>query len=244
MKNLKYFIPILLILYYGSDSISEYNFDESELIPLADNEIDNAKNYIDSLDVLLPIDESSFRTDFLHFKDNMLTAVINRDTTFIFSVLDSNILNSFGGTGGINEFKTMWKIEDDNSQFWSLFKESFELGGTFSDDTLTFAFPYLSTTFPSKYDSFFYGALIKENTNIYLSPNKNSKFHSASYTIFRILQWTDLKCSRHEDFIPILVSKNRYGFVHKSDFRSPVDYRGRFIYKYNSWKLKSFVAGD
>jgi len=244
MKNLKYFIPILLILYYCSNSLSEYKFDESGLLPLADNEIDHAQNYIDSLDVLLPTDESSFRSDFSKFKNIMITAVINRDTNFIFSVLDSSILNSFGGNGGINEFKTMWRIENDNSQFWSLFKESFELGGTFSDDTLTFEFPYLSTTFPDNYDSYCYGALIKENTNIHLSPNKDSKFHSASFTIFRILQWSDLKCSQNEDFIPILVSKNRYGFVHKSDFRSPVDYRGIFVYKYNSWKLESFVAGD
>ena len=244
MKNLKYVITILLILYYFSNSLSEYNFDESGLLPLADNEIDNAKNYIDSLDVLLPTDDSSLRGDYLNFKHNVMTAIINRDTSFIFSILDSSILNSFGGNGGINEFKTMWKIEDHNSQFWSLLKESLELGGTFSDDTLTFSFPYVSTTFPGKYDSFFYGALIRENTNIYLSPNKDSKFHSARYTIFRILQWSDLKVSRHEDFIPVVVSKNRYGFVHKSDFRSPVDYRGRFIYKTNSWKLKSFVAGD
>lgn len=244
MKNLKYVIPILLILYDGSNSFSKYNFDESGLRPLADNEIDNAKNYIDSLDALLPTDESSLRGDFSILKDNIITAIINRDTNFIFSILDSSILNSFGGDGGIHEFKTMWKIEDDNSQFWNLFKESFELGGTFSDDTLTFAFPYVSTTFPGEYDSYFYGALIRENSNIYLSPNKDSKFHSASYTIFRILQWSDLKVSRQEDFIPVLVSKNRYGFVHKSDFRSPVDFRGRFNYQSNSWKLKSFVAGD
>jgi hypothetical protein len=211
---------------------------------LADNEIDNAKNYIDSLDVLLPIDESSFRGDFSEFKQNMLTAIRNRDTSYIFSILDSGIINSFGGNGGIHEFKTMWKIEDDNSQFWSLFKESFELCGTFSDDMLTYTFPYVSSTFPDTYDSFFYGALTRENSNIYLSPNKDSKFHAASYTIFRILQWSDLKVSRQEDFIPILVSKNRYGFVHKSDFRSPGDYRGIFKYTNNSWKLISFVAGD
>jgi hypothetical protein len=244
MKNLKCFFPFLLVLYYCNNTLSECNFDESGLLPLAENEIDNAKNYIDSLDVLLPTDESSFSADFSNFKNSVITAIINRDTSFILSILDSSILNSFGGIGGINEFKTMWKIENDNSQFWSLFKESLELGGTFSDDTLTFAFPYLSTSFPKKYDSFFYGALIKENANIYLSPNKDSKFHSASYKIFRILQWSDLKYSQHQDFIHILVSKNRYGFVTKSDFRSPLDYRGRFIYKYNSWKLKSFVAGD
>ena len=244
MKILKYIIPILLIVYYCSNSLSENRCDESGLLPLAEIEVDKAKNYIDSLDVLLPTDESSFRSDFSNFKDNMITAIINHDTNFIYSILDSSILNSFGGNGGINEFKTMWKIEDDSSRFWSLFKESFELGGTFSDDTLTFAFPYLSTTFPGKYDSFFYGALIRENTNIYLSPNKDSKFHSASYTIFIFLQWSDLNSSPHEDFIPILVSKDRYGFVHKSDFRSPIDYRGQFIYKNNAWKLKSFVAGD
>jgi len=244
MKNLKYIIPIFLILYDFGYSLSEYNFDLSGLSPLTDTEIENAKSYIDSLDVLLPTDESSLRGDFSEFKHNMITAIINRDTSFIFSMLDSSILNSFGGNGGIHEFKTMWKIENDHSEFWILFKESFELGGTFTDDTLTFEFPYVSTTFPDNYDSFSYGALIKEDAIIYLSPNKDLKFHSASYTIFRILQWTDLDCRRQEEFIPVLVSKNRYGFVHTSDFRSPLDYRGSFIYQSNSWKLNSFVAGD
>ena len=158
--------------------------------------------------------------------------------------MDIKILNSFGGDGGIDEFKGKWKIDDDNSRFWDIFKTSMELGGTFSDDTLTFIFPYLVETFPNTYDPFFYGALIKEEANIYRSPNEDSKFHTTNYTIFEKLQWSDTIYEWNENYIPIIVNKKRYGFVRKNDFRSATDYRGRFVYTSNSWKLKSFVAGD
>ena len=42
-------------------------------------------------------------------------AVKNKDKDYIISILSSDILVSFGGNGGINEFKSKWEWFSDDS---------------------------------------------------------------------------------------------------------------------------------
>ncbi len=227
-----------------SDSNSTDEYVEEAYQPLTKEEIESSILYIDSLPKLLPVDESWMNDSFLEFRTLLLNALEMHDSAFVYTMLDSNILNSFGGDGGIEEFKAKWKIEDNASPFWSLFMSLIELGGTFSEDTLTYSFPYIFDTFPNNLDPYYHRAIKKDQGNVYLSTSENSIFHSTSYSIFEILEWEDINLEIDELYIPVVVDNKRYGFVKATDIHSPIGYRGIFIFKQNTWKLDAFIAGD
>lgn len=217
---------------------------ESTYLPISDSEIELTKVFIDSLPKLYPVDESNFDSGFYAFKVELLDAISKRDTTFIFQMLDSNILNSFGGDGGLEEFKQSWRIDSNESIFWDLFRSTLEMGGTFSEDTSLFVFPYVFTRFPLSYDPFSSGALIKDHGVVYRSTDIETNFDTTAYSVFETLQWTIINVERNDLFVPVKTGKHRYGFVKRSEFRSPIGYRGGFHKKSSTWKLRFFVAGD
>ncbi len=45
-----------------------------------------------------------------HFRENLIEAVRRRDVKYVVGILDPAIVNSFGGSGGIEEFTKMWKL--------------------------------------------------------------------------------------------------------------------------------------
>lgn len=237
-------LVIFICIFSFDDSFSQNNLIDKTYLPINDADIESTILFIDALPKLFPINETSKNISFSQFKSDLLTAISSQDQLFILSILDSNILNSFGGDGGIEEFKSLWKIDNSSSQFWSIFKSTFDLGGFFSVDKLEFTFPYLTMAFPEELDSFTYGVIITDSAKVFRSTNENSNFHTTNYTILEKLEWSEIGLDKDATYIPVVIGIYRYGFVKKRDFRSPIDYRGRFIFKENSWKLKSFVAGD
>src|SRR5262245_10335517 len=60
---------------------------------------------------LYPVDEGPKDPSFQAFRDKLIEAAKNRDAKFILSILDPNITSSFGGNGGVKEFKETWKLD-------------------------------------------------------------------------------------------------------------------------------------
>jgi hypothetical protein len=69
---------------------------------------------------LLPVDEASKNPDFKKFRDQLITAVKNKDLNFIKSHLDKNIKNGFSGNDGATEFFKQWKLNrhPEKSPLW------------------------------------------------------------------------------------------------------------------------------
>jgi hypothetical protein len=61
--------------------------------------------------VLRPVDEATAQPDFFSFRAQLLAAIARRDVQALLSVVHKDIKNSFGGNGGIDEFKTLWIID-------------------------------------------------------------------------------------------------------------------------------------
>src|SRR5687767_1711181 len=102
--------------------------------------------------LLLPVDEAARRPDFFSFRAQLQRAIATRDTAALLAAVDPNIKNSFGGTDGIDEFRTMWKIGQPDSEIWEELGTLLSMGGSFFDDH-TFVAPYVFSKWPESLDS-------------------------------------------------------------------------------------------
>lgn len=66
-----------------------------------------------------PVDEAVRDPEFFAFRARLLVALQQKDVNYLYSILAANILNSFGGDGGIEEFKATWKAEEPTSKIWN-----------------------------------------------------------------------------------------------------------------------------
>ena len=65
---------------------------------------------------LYPVDEAVEQPEFFTFRAHFVQIVQARDTAMLYALLLPNILNSFGGDGGVAEFKAMWRPGDPDSE--------------------------------------------------------------------------------------------------------------------------------
>jgi hypothetical protein len=197
-----------------------------------------------------PVDEAKKDASFLAFRTKLIAAAKRRDAKYIVSIVDRNILNSYGGDGGIEEFKKMWKITSPSSKFWTEFSAAINNGGTFSeeDGAKIFSAPYTFNGFPEDLDAFDYSAIFGNNVNLRAKPDLNSKtIAQLSYNIVKVDYPNSVKTRGREDeysWLKIETLGGRKGFVKAEFVRSPIDYRAGFEKKNGSWKMIYFIAGD
>ncbi len=101
--------------------------------------------------LVLPIDEGKTDASFKTFREKLIEAVKKRDVKYVLGILDPAILNSFGGDGGIKEFKEMWKIDSPASELWDELLIVLTNGGSFlkKKETIFFALHIVSNSFPT-----------------------------------------------------------------------------------------------
>jgi hypothetical protein len=81
------------------------------------------------------------------WRTRFLEALTQRDTAALFAALNPRILNSFGGDGGIQEFKAQWQLTTvpEQSEVWELLIGLLRQGGRFVQGGFS---PRLSTPSP------------------------------------------------------------------------------------------------
>jgi hypothetical protein len=65
---------------------------------------------------ILPVDEAAREPDFFAFRARLLVAVGERDTSYLYGILADDVHNSFGGDGGLAEFKATWHPEQPGTR--------------------------------------------------------------------------------------------------------------------------------
>jgi len=197
-----------------------------------------------------PVDEAKKDASFLAFRTKLLAAAKKRDAKYVLSIVDQNIMNSFGGDGGIEEFRKTWKINSPNSEFWSELLKVMTNGGTFSeeDGSKMFSAPYTFDGFPEDLDVFDYSSIFGNNVNLRVKPDLSSKtVTQLSYNIVKVDYQNSVKKSGSEDeysWLKIETLGGKKGFVKSEFVRSPIDYRAGFVKKNGRWKMTFFIAGD
>ena len=189
---------------------------------------------------LLPVDQGARDPSFARFREQLREAVLRRDTAYLYSIVASDVLNGFGGEGGLDEFRETWDPAHPASGLWITLGEVLRLGGAFvSGDTL-FGAPYVYSSFPAAYDAFEHGAVVGASVRVRGAPRQDAPVIAAlSHDVVRLANergsngWTT-----------ILLADGRKGYVAARFVRRPVDYRAVFVKRGGRWWLKALVAGD
>lgn len=191
---------------------------------------------------LLPVDEAARDPSFFIFRARLFEIIARRDADAILRVLDPQIRNSFGGDGGVQEFKEMWKPEEVDSKLWSDLAKVLAMGGKW-DGTKGFEAPYVSAAWPENLDPFDYGAITAENVRVRAKPAADGEvIGSLSFAIVHVLEWPD--DTPGASWVKIQLVDGREGFVAGDFVGSAAGLRAYFEKRNGAWKLISFVAGD
>jgi len=200
---------------------------------------------------LIPVNECDKDSSLYSFVIKLKKAISLKDKQFVLSVLDNHITNSFGGDGGIEEFKERWKLDNNNSELWIILDKIVNLGGAFNKSKNTrdqFVFPYVFNLELENCDDYYYVmVVIKDKLAVKEQPYIDAKeISELSYDVV----WTEFDnafkpkySSPGWTYIETLDNKIK-GYVESDYLYSPIGYR-MFLSKIdNNWKITCLVAGD
>ena len=199
---------------------------------------------------VLPSDEGPSDASFVAFRKKLVAAVKDRDSSFIYGILDKDVKLSFGGDEGIADFKRIWKIENSKSEFWSEFRTAISNGGAFHKDTQkkTFCAPYYFMKFPADLDVFDHQLIFGKNVNLRSGPNLDARVITRlSYNVVTInpeQSADDAKTRGNYTWIKVKTLGGKSGFVSAKYVKSPVGYRACFEKSGGRWRMTAFIAGD
>lgn len=189
---------------------------------------------------LLPVDEAAKRPEFFSFRSQLQQTIARRDAAALLAAIDPNVKNSFGGNDGIEEFKSMWKIGQADSEIWAELGTVLSMGGSFFDDH-TFVAPYVFSKWPESLDSFEHVAVVGANVRVRSEPRMDATpLDAVSFVILPVAN--DARVT--DDGWRAVRLESKVGFVSSRFVRSPIDYRAIFSEQSGAWRMVTFVAGD
>lgn len=219
------------------------------LISVFSNDIPAQKRRIVSVErYVLPFDGAKKDASFLVFRNKLIAAVKRRDKKYLFGIIDPSILNDFGGSGGSEEFKAIWKIADPKTTFWDEFLLVLTNGGNFHGGKNAFCAPYVYTSFPDDLNSFDYETIFGKNVALRARPtSKAETIANLSYNIVKPDYDNSVKIKNTENtysWVKVTTLGGKTGFVKENFVRSAIDYRVCFDKSKGKWKMTAFIAGD
>ncbi len=206
---------------------------------------------------LYPVDDGARDPSFASFREKLLEAVKKRDVQFILGIVDPAILNSFGGDGGINEFKQQWKLEQPDSALWDELAAILSLGGSFtnSEQRLEFCAPYVYSAWARIENQVSeangipgHAAIVGENVELLREPKEGAVvLGRLSYDVVKVEYEhsipDDLRKERFA-WVKVLTMNGKEGYVSGRNVRSPLDHRACFRKQNETWRMTALVAGD
>ncbi len=194
---------------------------------------------------LEPRDEAN--ASFREFREKALAALAGRDTTFLHAIVAAEIRTSFGGGGGLADFRKMWKTSDPSSTIWAVLTRVLEMGGQLSSDSVFMA-PYVYAFWPDSIDAFSHVAVTTADALVHARPDTASQASgTASHSILRALEWSTVPgdaVPSDTSWVRVEGSDRRSGWIRTADVYSPVSWRAQFMRRSNRWVMILLVAGD
>jgi hypothetical protein len=196
---------------------------------------------------LNPVDEAARDPSFRAFRNKLLAAVRKRDETVLYESLDPKITNSYGGDGGITEFKEQWKMRQGQTKVWDELTTILSMGGSFATvaGVKSFCAPYVYSKFPDDLDAYDYAAITGTGVRVRARPGLNALIvTNLSYDIVQLDRETSASGVDNRGWVKIIAPNGKKGYVSSQYIRSPIDYRACFEKKQGKWLMTALVAGD
>ncbi|MCK4743384.1 MAG: hypothetical protein KAT25_06165 [Sulfuriflexus sp.] len=190
-----------------------------------------------------PIDDSHLLPSLNQFMKTFDIAVKNKDFSAIKIFVASDILNSFGGEGGMDEFLLNWK--NNQSALFNMLAEIRQGGGKltgYQGEAEIYCMPRMFTDFPASLNAFNHGVLVGEGIPIYAEPDKSSRvLTKLSHAIVEVDDWG----TEENSWQLITLKQGIQAYVKSKQVRSPIDYRACFAQNNEGeWEMTQLVAGD
>lgn len=192
---------------------------------------------------LPPIDEGTGDPSFANFRRELLTTISRKDKIRLLRIVSPDIISSFGGEGGKDEFVRHWHLDSPKTKIWLELQWILTHGGSFDREQGSFWAPYVYSKWPDEYDSFNHAAAVEAAVPVLKArPGNSPVIGMLRYSIVRIIEesWWEKK---PDEFIKIQYGRME-GFVQASKLRSPIAYRACFQKIDGSWYLTRLVEGD
>lgn len=194
---------------------------------------------------LYPVDEAEKDASFIKFREELMLAVQKQDTKFILSVLDENIVNSFGGNDGVQGFKEHWRLASKDTELWKTLYSVLTMGGSFEmfENEKTFCAPYVYSKWLDAHDPFEHVAITGKNVKVREKPSPDAK--AIGLLTYDVVKKEDRKWNNNtSDWVKVFMASGKTGYVSEKYTRSPIDYRACFKKVNGQWRMTVLVAGD
>ncbi len=189
------------------------------------------------------------KSDLAIFLAELDTALQHKDSDFIYGMLASDIMNGFGGNGGIAEFKEYWNNLNTNSAFWAIMPQILKFGGNYEEDNTVYTVPYVFSNWPGHetYNVFEHLAVTGTKVNVRDKPNTETStvLGQLSYCIVKFDYDRTEELGELSSWSYVMsTNSNLEGYMHNDYLWSPINYRASFHKINGQWKLTYLVAGD
>jgi hypothetical protein len=192
---------------------------------------------------LCPVDDGATDPSFAAYREQLRTAVKQKDEAKLLELVDPNIRTSFGGGGGTAEFQALLRHPD--APIWPVLEKVLSLGGSFQGegDQRPFWAPYVYANWPESIDAFQHVVAIAPGVVLRASPNPDAgRMTTVDWAILELLPADSP--STTQGWLHVKTPDSLEGWVRTADVHSPVGYRAGFNKTNGQWKMTAFVAGD
>jgi hypothetical protein len=200
----------------------------------------------DMLRKLPPEDEASRDPTFVQFRNELLSAVKNREPERFINYIDARVIGGRDIPRGAKPFVDHWRIDDVDSELWAILESILRLGGTFvrSEVGVEFCAPYVFSSFPDDIDRLKHGVVLDQGVRMMSEPSSNSVLVATlDYDIVQVSDWTavpDVNNTPNLMWNAVTTADGKTGYVNAKSLRSPTEYSACFLQREGrAWKLIS-----
>ncbi|MDX6752117.1 hypothetical protein SH611_20110 [Geminicoccaceae bacterium 1502E] len=195
-----------------------------------------------------PVDEGVHDPSLLAFRLEMQEAVTARDLGAVLARVSPEILNSFGGSGGIEEFREAWRVEEGAPALWPVLASMLAGGGMILRHPEgntgrigcgpSFLGPWWYAAWPKRIEPYARALAIGPDVPVQERPDADGPPVAS-------LSWEIVESGEPQDgWLPVTLEDGRGGWVREEEMRSAQGWHIMLERCDGQWWIEALVRGD